>query len=246
MSFTMYGTDEVFSALRRQIADCFQSIDDAAGKYARLLKHCEKQRDELAGLKDPERKERIDRMKRMLSREEGQAMEEQAGTEQNVARITDELREWARRYAYFEADVMAIADRIDEQYYRTCRALDSAWSATSHEVLEQAIDELSDEWVKLPVDADGVPIRVGDTIEIEHNGRVTTVTNINYNEYGWQVYCAGGGGFDKDTRCHHVQPDSWERIIEEAMAVGFASFSDESEEDCKSELVERCRRLANA
>lgn len=30
--------------------------------------------------------------------------------------ITDELREWTRRYAYFKADLMAIADRIDEQY----------------------------------------------------------------------------------------------------------------------------------
>ena len=155
--------------------------------------------------------------------------------------ITDELREWMDGVLTSDDYAWVIADRIDEQYYKTCRALDSAWSATSHKVLEQAIDELSDEWVKLPVDADGVPIRVGDTIEIEHNGRVTTVTNINYNEYGWQVYCAEGGGFDKDTRCHHVHPDSWERIIEDAVKLGYADYPTTSYE---AELVERCKRLA--
>lgn len=30
--------------------------------------------------------------------------------------ITDELREWTRRYAYFKADLMAIADRIDAEH----------------------------------------------------------------------------------------------------------------------------------
>lgn len=30
--------------------------------------------------------------------------------------ITDELREWTRRYAYFKADLTAIADRIDAKH----------------------------------------------------------------------------------------------------------------------------------
>lgn len=93
-------------------------------------------------------------------------------------------------------------------------------------------------WVKLPVDADGVPIHVGDEVKLEHSGRVTTVTNINYNEYGWQVYCAEGGGFDKDTRCRHVQPDTWERIIEDAANLV------RGDNESVVGLVERCRRLA--
>ena len=53
--------------------------------------------------------------------------------------ITDELREWVVNHRaelnmgqLRPAMIDEIADRIDEQYYRPCRALDSAWSATSH------------------------------------------------------------------------------------------------------------------
>ena len=86
--------------------------------------------------------------------------------------IADELRKWntGRLRPDHTAELDAIADSIDEQYYKTCRALDSAWSATSHEVLEQAMDELSDEWVKLPVDADGEPIHIGDVVIYDHDG----------------------------------------------------------------------------
>ena len=142
--------------------------------------------------------------------------------------ITDELRRWA--YSTFAQTIFRnLVKKVDE-------------------IADRIDAELAERYVKLPIDADGVPIRVGDAIEIEHNGRVTTVTNINYNEYGWQVYCAEGGGFDKDTRCRHVQPDSWERIIKDAKAQGaakeagailydLARFTDE-------QLIERCRRLA--
>lgn len=99
--------------------------------------------------------------------------------------ITDELREWAGRSLYYKErrdELTAIADRIDEQYSRTCRALDSAWSATSHEVLEQAIDELSDEWVQLPVDADGVPIHVGDEMDVGFVARIV-ITDDEWPPY---------------------------------------------------------------
>lgn len=100
--------------------------------------------------------------------------------------ITDELREWAHGftdlYVSNERQLLAIADRIDEQYDRTCMALDSAWSATSHAVLEQAIDELSDEYVKLPVDADGVPIRIGDELDVGFVARIV-ITDDEWPPY---------------------------------------------------------------
>ena len=151
--------------------------------------------------------------------------------------ITDELREWAHGFngpwRRNEEMLLAIADRIDEQHRR---ALDSAWSATVHEVLEQATDELSDEWVKLPVDADGVPIHVGDYVETQieafkgERGRVECLT-----EDGW---CVDG---DRPSTVRHVQPDSWERIIQDAVKLGYADYPTTFYE---AELVERCRRLA--
>ena len=138
--------------------------------------------------------------------------------------------------------INAIADSIDKQHAKEC---DKAYNEGVNDGIDA--DKNAMGYVKLPVDADGVPIHVGDAIEIEHNGRVTTVTNINYNEYGWQVYCAEGGGFDKDTRCHHVQPDSWERIIQDAReSSGFRTIGGELPKYTDAELVERCRRLADA
>ena len=37
--------------------------------------------------------------------------------------ITDELREWTRRYAFFKDDLYAIADRIDEQHEEAIKEL---------------------------------------------------------------------------------------------------------------------------
>ena len=136
-------------------------------------------------------------------------------------------------------DLYEIADRIDEQVAKMYEDLTIGMEPMDAEHMAEH------GWVKLPVDADGVPIHVGDEVKLEHSGRVTTVTNINYNKYGWQVYCAEGGGFDKDTRFRHVHPDTWESIIEDAIDTAFEGVDDESEFDLKKmELVDRCRRLA--
>lgn len=155
--------------------------------------------------------------------------------------ITDELRRWVGIYEH-EVDCMLtsrqatqlleVADRIDAEHERMYEALTIGMEPMTEENMAR------NGWVKLPVDADGVPIHVGDEVKLEHSGKVTTVTNINYNEYGWQVYCAEGGGFDKDTRCRHVQPDTWERIIEDAANLV------RGDNESVVGLVERCRRLA--
>ena len=252
MSWKVHGTDEVFAALRGLCSNSYRMYDpcehryyydhdcdayecvveDVAEEYERLVEHCEKQREELAAIKNP-----LGKLKEAFMDNIDGSSKVRAGSS-----ITDELRDWidaASRNA-IDAELilgnyrqlLAIADRIDAEHAVKVERL---------EKYRAAVDAMLKEYVKLPVDADGVPIRVGDTIEIEHNGRVTTVTSINYNEHGWQVYCAEGGGFDKDTRCRHVQPDSWERIIEDAVKLGYADYPTTSYE---AELVERCKRLA--
>lgn len=147
--------------------------------------------------------------------------------------ITDELREWGNRWEDVVADeIDAIADRIDEECRRRVE-----------EAYEMGCFEYGEPqgFVKLPVDADGVPIRVGDTIEIDHNGRVTQVDCITCWEESWMVCCSEGGMFDpKNTLCRHVQRDSWERIIKDAQEY----VTDDEPLYSVSELVERCRRLA--
>lgn len=141
--------------------------------------------------------------------------------------ITDELREIAakterasgRCEKLYRGDLDHAADRIDERIER--------------------------EYAKMPVDADGVPIRVGDTVEeVGEDPTRYTVCGVgtlqdrpavfygNPSKYGY------ADGWDFAENVCHVQPDSWERII------GDAANLVRGDNESVVELVERCRRLA--
>lgn len=161
--------------------------------------------------------------------------------------ITDELRKsvtkgcghllGAKCDGYYE--LLAIADRIDARHER-CMA-DAALDAAP---TEAQLHDLG--YVKLPVDADGVPIHVGDVMEWP-DGSTFDVVGISANTLFYVEH-------DFDNSAHwtvannkfHAQPDSWESIITDALKfagnggvpVG-AKFADYAEE-----FVDRCRRLA--
>ena len=153
--------------------------------------------------------------------------------------ITDELREWGNRWEDAVADeIDAIADRIDAEYKHAIGYVDDRDPETMWE----------NGWVKLPVDADGVPIHVGDTVEeVGENPTWYTVCGVgtlqdrpavfygNPSEYGY------ADGWDFAERVRHVQPDSWERIIEDA---GNSDKDGHEWAEYAAALVERCRRLA--
>ena len=146
--------------------------------------------------------------------------------------ITDELREWAGRSLYYKErrdELTAIADRIDKEH---AEAVADALQLRGGE----------DRWVKLPVDADGVPIHVGDEMEyIEKVGAIYgkryfgKVETMSYERFDtilrWEV-----DGEPPSDLCH-VKHDSWERII------GDAANLVRGDNESVVELVERCRRL---
>ena len=159
--------------------------------------------------------------------------------------ITDELRSYARA-VWTEEDygrvvhipngkLLAIADCIDKCHediigefrreyedFKNCRDID---------------------YVKLPVDADGVPIHVGDEVVEDGCGVPYKVMSMKLFDDCWDV---GECGMNPNL-CRHYQPDSWERIIEDAYQLDVA-FGEGTEEYARTsvvrELVERCRRLA--
>ena len=77
--------------------------------------------------------------------------------------ITDELREWMRARGMMAKETFdqltAIADRIDAEHEKTITA------AHSNGITEYG-SMVAREYVKLPVDADGVPIRIGDVMDV--------------------------------------------------------------------------------
>ena len=136
-------------------------------------------------------------------------------------RVTDELRDWlAREVAVWKMaretfdELEAIADRID--------------------------GSISETHIELPMDADGVPIRVWDEMEGISTGTRGTVTSIAprsfFLDYG--TVCCNPESF------RHVEPDSWERIIGDAVQYGLIAHGTEEDAKTVEHLAERCRRLA--
>ena len=134
--------------------------------------------------------------------------------------ITDELREFAREHQPYKSELYnaqvcdhlcAIADRIDAEHEHAIGHV--------NDYDPETMDEHG--WVKLPLDADEVPIRVGD--ELEFCGRRITVIgigNVTVDEDSMGVFAHHGNGeyewFNAEF-CRHVQPDSQERIIEDGL-----------------------------
>lgn len=150
--------------------------------------------------------------------------------------ITDELREWVHASLVglfssgWERDLIAIADRIDKEH------------------AEAVADALQlrgepDRWVELPVDADGVPIHVGDVMEGLHGENANAKFLVLHEDGVWDV---GDRGWVPSFLRHH-QPDSWERIIHDAIAEGFERTDVSATCEVGNDvLVERCRRVAGS
>ena len=111
--------------------------------------------------------------------------------------ITDELREVAvktecangRCEKLYRGDLEHIADRIDIAYKHAIGYVDDRDPETMAE----------NGWVKLPVDADGVPIHIGDMVEYLTGGR-DVVRFITLNGSGWTV---NERGWEACTMRHH-------------------------------------------
>ena len=133
--------------------------------------------------------------------------------------ITDELRNHAHKYAWdggetYDQRLIYIADRIDEEL-ANC--------------------------IELPVDADGETIHLQDRVSWD-NGTFN-VHELNLTADGWTTWDELHGYTVHADQCHHVKPDSWERIIADALRADRTdAYAVSTSMLC--EPVERCKRLA--
>ena len=132
--------------------------------------------------------------------------------------ITDELREWTRTHTVNCSDnriaLVAISDRIDAEHEK---ALDE-WKAEHgqmwlkgysecHAELLEGNETLASDlercgWIRLPKDADGVTLRVGDEIEYP-NGARDTVRFATISPIGWAV---NDRGWKPEAMRHYTSP----------------------------------------
>lgn len=157
--------------------------------------------------------------------------------------ITDELREWwVRRFPVMDKelheDFTAIADRIDAEHERELR-----------ETGEDIVRDVKREWVRLPLDADGEPIHIGDVVEWS-DGSTCEVVGIGDGGTLYYMDEMEGtiGWTNADGKRHH-RPDSWERIIEDARTCTgscgtYTSVPSMRWTNEAAALVARCKALA--
>ena len=138
--------------------------------------------------------------------------------------ITDELREYALGWDEgnrVRRDLTAIADRIDAEHEsKVTMARGEAVTELGHKVVS--------EYVKLPVDADGEPIHVGDSIEIIGGEDGTAVAIELCEDGGWNVSMRPTGWdtptlFAAESVRHHHEP-TVEDVLREMLekAVGYS------------------------
>lgn len=123
--------------------------------------------------------------------------------------ITDELRKWTGGLmlsSWMVEHLTAIADRIDAEYQKAIRELNN----------------LADSSVLLPVDADGVPIHLGDKVYQGKGGWVYTVKSISFYPDNTTVTfdCKHGFGSDSAHNLRHYHEPTVEDVLREFAYVG--------------------------
>lgn len=179
--------------------------------------------------------------------------------------ITDELRGYIDSHLYVGARCLGgwkevallIADRIDAKYQKAMdewKALNGqmwlkGYSECRAEIAEGndaiAHDLEANGWVRLPLDADGVPIHIGDYLHCDETGRDFPCRgyccSVGKNgERQWTVECSydaysGTSEYVSARRCHHTS--TVEDVLRE--------FADEVQRCCDTQdtIAEFAARL---
>jgi len=109
-------------------------------------------------------------------------------------------------------------------------------SEKDYQVLATTLAKILDRCVELPLDREGVPIRPGD--EVSCRGNVARVGSCQVEADGnWLVLLEDGFPTRSLAGISHVLPDSFERIVDDALGW-------QATEENRKELLRRCREVA--
>ena len=102
--------------------------------------------------------------------------------------------------------VCGIADEIEAEIAERERLLKQSKSATE----DYYKDMIAEEFMKLPVDADGVPIRVGDWLRY-CDFKIQAAALSPERVYWWDEYT--DGHWVRGVECRHVKPRTLEDVL---------------------------------
>lgn len=94
----------------------------------------------------------------------------------------------------------------------------NGYKPLDREPLLELLDEIETRYMRLPVDADGVPIRPGDEMQFGTDATVRVdsigTSRCYCGDFGW--FGSNGGFYGRGTlrSCRHVKPDTVESLLE--------------------------------
>ena len=151
--------------------------------------------------------------------------------------ITTELRELiAKIDAYNNTNVSWLVEDSLNAIDSVHENLEIEYSELVEQVEE--LKDLEERSIELPKDADGERIHVGDMIKLPNRNR-EEVRFMTINGAGWLINESGW----LPCKVSHSKPDTWERIIEDAVNVHGNGFNP-CWTDERDVLVARCHALA--
>lgn len=180
-----------------------------------------------------------------------------------MAAITE--REWTARWmsheitnAELKSDMLEMGDQLTDmenqrdEWKTKCETREVAYKQADAErkryseqisELQAKLDDMERTYMRLPVDADGVPIRIGDYLQGVYSKFEVCAVSEHY------AYWAEGKHFDEADCCRHVQQDAVESLLDqfwrETDGIVFPSDKDGLLEKKKAEYAERIRRACN-
>ena len=115
-------------------------------------------------------------------------------------------------------------------------------------VLRLLVDEIKEQYMKLPLDANGEPIHIGDEVRLNKNGGKFTVRGIGENSAGNPVMW-GARELNTQTTRHRidgevrlVRPETVENILQDLMNEFYFA---ENERELISEYAERIKKVVD-
>lgn len=153
--------------------------------------------------------------------------------------ITDELRDWMRARGMMAKETFdqltAIADRIDREHRMAMEKV--AAEADALPMTDESMAEHG--WVRLPVDADGVPIRPGDELVIFETGEHIRAYDIElYDDGRWCV-----GDYETMDSIHPDRLRHRAQTVEDVLDEFVARWMETHHDDIPALKAEYAKRL---
>lgn len=130
----------------------------------------------------------------------------------------DKLRIWLARHLTGWKMAREDYDEAIEMVDEIDREIDDMWHSLTIDAKSMTDENMAESgWVRLPLDADGVPIHVGERVQLIGND-LSTVSHMSLADDGWRVYMKYDGdlgtGSGEPSRIRHY----YVPIIEDILA----------------------------